>query len=115
MIYVFHGSDSFSRSEALKKLKAELDTDGMLSANTNRLDARQATPRDVFAACDTLSMFGGGRLVIVEGALGQAGGRGGGSQPTRPKQAEAATRRSPRWAPAGHAGRSPGQTGLVLE
>ena len=51
----------------------------MLSANTNRLDARQATPRDVFAACDTLSMFGGGRLVIVEGALGQAGGRGGGT------------------------------------
>ena len=115
MIYVFHGSDSFSRSEALKKLKAELDTDGMLSANTNRLDARQATPRDVFAACDTLSMFGGGRLVIVEGALRQAGGRGGGSKQSRRKQAEAADERSPWWALVDYAARIPEQTVLVLE
>ena len=106
MIYVFHGSDSFSRSEALKKLKAELDADGMLASNTTRLDARQATPRDVVAACDTVSMFGGRRLVIVEGALNQAGGRGG-SRQSRRKQAEAADERSPWWALVDYAARIP--------
>jgi len=28
MIYIFHGSDSFSRREAVEALKRELDSDG---------------------------------------------------------------------------------------
>src|SRR5881409_3408489 len=108
MIYILYGSDSFSRAEALRAVKAELDEDGMLSANTTRLDARQASPQDVFATCDTLSMFGGRRLVIVEGALGPAAGRTG--RPSKRKQAEAEVERSPWWALVDYAVRMTEQT-----
>ncbi len=114
MIYILYGSDSFSRAEALYAVKAELDEDGMLSANTTRLDARQATPRDVFAACDTLSMFGSRRLVILEGALGHAAGTSRSRQSKR-KPAELAVERSPWWALVDYAARMPEQTVLVLE
>jgi DNA polymerase-3 subunit delta len=113
MIYVLYGSDSFSRAEALKAIKAELDDDGMLSSNTTRLDARQASPQDVFAAGDTLSMFGRRRLVILEGALSQAGGLGGSRQSKR-KSAEATVERSPWWALVDYGARMPEQTVLVL-
>jgi len=112
MIFILYGSDSFSRAEALKAIKAELDEDGMLSSNTTRLDARQASPQDVFAACDTLSMFGRRRLVIVEGALGAAAGRSG--RPSKRKQAEAEVERSSWWALVDYAARMPEQTVLVL-
>src|SRR4030095_14711713 len=79
MIYVLYGTDSFSQTEALRTIKAELDADGTLSANTTILDAREVSPRDVFAACDTVSLFGGPRLVILRGAPAQsAGARGRG-------------------------------------
>ena len=113
MIYVLYGSDSFSRAEALNALKAELDVDGMLASNTTRLDSRQASPQGVFLACDTLSMFGGRRLVILEGALSQAGGRGG-SRKSKRKPAEATVERSQWWALVDYAARMPEQTVLVL-
>src|SRR5262245_35115561 len=112
MIYVLHGSDSFSRTEALSAIKAELDTDGMLSSNAIRLDARQATPQEVFAACDTVSMFGGLRLVILEGALSGGGPSGRGRSR---KAAESGDERSPWWALVDYAARLPEQTVLVLE
>jgi DNA polymerase III subunit delta len=114
MIYVLYGSDSFSRAEALSAIKAELDSDGMLSSNTIRFDARQASAQEVLAACDTLSMFGDRRLVILEGALGRAAGRGGTRQSKRKPDATAAER-SPWWALVDYAPRMPGQTVLVLD
>jgi len=111
MMYVLYGSDSFSRSEALSAIKAELDVNAMLSPNTTRLDARQAAPQDVFAVCDTLSMFGERRLVVLAGALSQAAGRTGGRQSKR-KPAEAAIERSPWWALVDYAPRMPEQTVL---
>jgi DNA polymerase-3 subunit delta len=74
MLYVFHGSDSFSRLEALRELKQQLDQDGMLETNTTLLDARQATPQEVLAACNTPPFLGSKRLVIVEGVLQQVEG-----------------------------------------
>src|SRR6266498_919532 len=114
MIYILYGPDSFSRAEALGRIKAELDSDGVLSSNTTRVDARNATPKEVFAACDTLSMFGGRRLVILQGALSQAAGRGG-SRQSRRKQTEAGDERSPWWALVDYAAHMPEQTVLVLE
>lgn len=115
MIYIFHGSDSFSRREAVEALKRELDSDGTLSTNTVVFDARETTPAEVIAACDTVPFFGGHRLVIVEGAMrqGQAGGRG-----RRRKLAQAAAEveaaRGPWWALADYAPRIPDQTMLAL-
>ena len=114
MIYILYGSDSFSRAEALGRIKAELDSDGMLSSNTTCVDARNATPQEVFAACDTLSMFGGRRLVILEGALGDAAGRGGSRQSKR-KPAQMADERSPWWTLVDYSARMPEQTVLALD
>ena len=115
MIYIFHGSDSFSRREAVEALKRELDSDGTVSTNTVVFDAREVTPAEVIAACDTVPFFGGHRLVIVEGALrqGQGGGRG-----RRRKREQAAadveTARGTWWSLADYAPRIPDQTVLVL-
>ena len=76
MLYVFYGTDTFARREALDKLKAELDTDGSLQTNTVVLDGRQVSPQEIMAACDTVPFLAERRLVIVEGLL-QRAGRGG--------------------------------------
>ncbi len=87
MLHVFCGPDSFSRREALRALKAELDQDGMLETNTVLFEARQTTPQEVVAACDTAPFLGSRRLVIVEGALSQTdSGKG-----RRPRKRELAS------------------------
>jgi DNA polymerase-3 subunit delta len=74
--YVFHGSDTLSRKEALDALKASLDSDGALASNTSTFEAASATPGEVIAACSTAPFLGEHRLVIVHGALkGPGGGR----------------------------------------
>jgi len=66
MLYVLYGPDSFSRTEKLTQIKIELDSDGSLSSGTAVFDARQATPQEVVAACETLPFLSPHRLVIVE-------------------------------------------------
>jgi len=115
MIYIFHGSDSFSRREAIEKLKRELDSDGTLTTNTVVFDARETTPAEVIAACDTVPFFGGHRLVIVEGAMRQAQAGGRGRRRKRESQAtDVESARGPWWALADYAPRIPEQTALVL-
>jgi len=82
MLYIFYGPDSFSRREALVRLKEELNSDGMLDTNTSVLNAnaRETTPEEVITACDTVPFLGSRRLVIVEGVLLQAEG---GAKPRR--------------------------------
>lgn len=69
MLYIFHGQDSYSLRQALGELKAQLDSDGMLSTNTVVFDVRQVSPQELMAACDTVPFLGAHRLVIVEGLL----------------------------------------------
>lgn len=75
MLHVLFGPDSFSRREALEKLKTDLDQDGMLETNTLLLDATQSKVAEVVAACDAAPFFGSHRLVIVEGLLAQTAQR----------------------------------------
>ena len=79
MIYVLYGPDQFRAREELKRIRAELDRDGNLAHNTQRLEGRSLTPAEVRAACHTASFFAEDRLVIVEGLQGRFGGfrRGG--------------------------------------
>ena len=72
MLYLFYGADSFSRREALDRLKKELDVDGMLATNTVVFAARQTAPAEVIAACGAVPFLGEHRLVIVEGLFQQA-------------------------------------------
>ena len=50
MLYILYGSDSFSRSEALRALKREMDTDGSLESNTAEFEASQAAPAEVLVS-----------------------------------------------------------------
>lgn len=113
MLYIFFGADSFSRREALQRLKAELDSDGMLAASTVVFDARQATPQEVIAACDTVPFLSSRRLVVVEGLLEQIAGGARGSRPRRrsPKSSGSA---GPWQALADYVERMPETTVLVL-
>ncbi len=69
MLYVFHGEDDFSQREELARIKAELDTDGMLVNNTTLLEGGQLRPDELAAVCNTVPFLSGRRLVIVEGLL----------------------------------------------
>ncbi len=87
MLYLFYGADSFSRREALDRLKKELDADGMLGTNTVIFAARQTAPAEVVAACGAVPFLGSHRLVIVEGLFQPAPAAGrrpsGRRSPTR--------------------------------
>jgi DNA polymerase-3 subunit delta len=116
MLYILYGSDSFSRGEALRALKRELDADGSLESNTAEFEAGQVVPAEVLAACDTAPFLGGQRLVVLEGALSQAlaSGRGRRSRRTT-TEGEAQAVEPGQWqALVEYAARIPGTTTLVL-
>lgn len=69
MIAVYHGSDDFSAEEALEALRAELDRDGQLAANTDRIDGANANPDELLARCQTVPFLSAHRLIIVRGLL----------------------------------------------
>lgn len=80
MLHIFHGPDSFSRTEALEALKRELDRDRMLASNTDRLDGKTLTYAHLTMICDAMPFLAEHRLIIVEGLLARAGGRAGGAR-----------------------------------
>ena len=69
VLYVLYGRDEFSLREELARIKGELDSDGMLSSNTDVLDGRDVSPEQLMAICDTMPFLSAHRLVVVEGLL----------------------------------------------
>jgi DNA polymerase-3 subunit delta len=69
MLVIFHGPDSYSRHQALQRLRAELDQDGMLGANTTVLDAKGLTLPALTMVCDAAPFLSEHRLVHVQGLL----------------------------------------------
>jgi DNA polymerase III subunit delta len=112
MIYVLYGSDSFSRTEALRALKVELGVGQGVDSNVTTFDAREASPQEVLAACDTVPFLTERRLVVLEGAL--RGVRGGRRRRSRGAEAEADAGLGPWGVLAEHASRMPETTVLVL-
>jgi len=119
MLYVLYGSDDFSLQEELARIKAELDSDDMLSSNTDVLDGREVMPEQVMAICDTVPFLSAHRLVVVEGLLRRF------SPPERSRRGPSAARGArrarseglelERWlALADYVGRLPETTTLVL-
>ena len=119
MLYVIYGSDPLARRESFGKLKAELDRDGSLATNSATFDARQTTPQEVMAACDTVPFLGDRRLVVVEGLLQQGsrvkkGRKRAPSRAAKPEADDSADDGGP-WATlAGYVPRMPETTTLVL-
>ena len=77
MLHVIYGEDEFRASEALRALKAAVDTDGSLATNTTVLAARGLTPQTLIQHAAAMPFLSPARLVIVEGLLSSLGGRRG--------------------------------------
>jgi DNA polymerase III subunit delta len=72
VLRIYYGPDTYSRAEALAELKAELDSDGMLSANTVQFDAADLNMAALLATCDTVPFLSTNRLVILTDFMSQA-------------------------------------------
>ncbi|KPK48277.1 MAG: hypothetical protein AMJ77_00345 [Dehalococcoidia bacterium SM23_28_2] len=114
MLYVLYGRDDFSLREELARIKGELDSDGMLSSNTDVLDGREVSPEQLMAICDTMPFLSANRLVVVEGLLKRF------DSPGRPRRGARGARREntealERWLGlAEYAQRMPSTATLVL-
>lgn len=69
MFYVFHGDEEFTRSEEVKKLKAQVANDGLGDLNTSALDGRHVDLDELFRVCGTLPFLSDRRLVLVDNLL----------------------------------------------
>jgi DNA polymerase-3 subunit delta len=110
----FLGRDDFSLREELARIKGELDSDGMLSVNTDVLDGREVSPEQLMAICDTMPFLSAHRLVVVEGLLKRFDRPEGPRRGARAARGES-TEALERWRGlADYAQRMPDTTTLIL-
>ena len=83
-LHVIYGPDEFTASEALVALKAALDIDGSLAANTSVLTGRGLTPSTLLQHAAALPFLAPARLVVVEGLVTTLGGRRGSADTWQP-------------------------------
>ncbi len=69
--YILHGSDEFTRSEAVADLRRRMGELGEL--NTVHLDGRTVTLEELRRACETVPFLANRRLVLVTGLLTRLG------------------------------------------
>jgi DNA polymerase-3 subunit delta len=67
MLHIFHGPDSFSRHEALEKIKKELGE--FLEANTSSFEGDRVNTAELSLSCQTAPFLAPKRLVVVKGLL----------------------------------------------
>lgn len=69
LFYVLHGSDEFTRAEAVAQLRQRLGPPEMADLNTTWLDGGTVTLGELVHACETVPFLSERRLVVVEGLL----------------------------------------------
>jgi DNA polymerase-3 subunit delta len=84
MLRIYYGPDTYSRAQAVAELKAEHDTDGMLSTNTVTFDGAHLDTPALLATCDTVPFLAAHRLVVVTDLIVQAQSRAGRGCDRRP-------------------------------
>lgn len=77
MLHVLYGPDEFRASEALRALRASLDTDGSLASNTTTIPGRNLSPNELIQHASALPFLAPARVVIVENLLTSLGNRRG--------------------------------------
>jgi len=77
VLHVLFGPDEFRASEALRALRASLDTDGSLASNTTTVPGRSLTPNELIQHASALPFLAPARVVIVENLLTTLGSRRG--------------------------------------
>ena len=74
--YIFHGDDSFSRGEALARMRAAMGDDGDL--NISEFDGAETTVPEALAAAKSYPFLAEKRLVIVKGLISHITRKGAG-------------------------------------
>jgi len=69
MYHLFHGPDSFSRSEEIARLAAQVGDPGVIDLNVTTLDGHHVTLAELIHVCDTIPLLAERHLVIVEGLV----------------------------------------------
>jgi DNA polymerase III subunit delta len=77
LLHVLYGDDEFRASEALRTLKASLDSDGSLATNITVLAGRNLTPAELIQHAAAHPFLAPARLVVIEGLLTVLGSRRG--------------------------------------
>lgn len=85
LIYVFHGEDDFSASEALRPLIEAVGSPDMRDSNVSQLDASGFTVEKFGAAAMVVPFLAERRLVVVRGLLAMAEGQRTGRRGRRTK------------------------------
>ena len=82
VIYVLHGEDSFSATEALRELLEAVGPEDVRSSNVSELEAREFSVDKLAAAAMVVPFLADRRAVVVRGLMGTAEGsqRRGGRQ-----------------------------------
>ncbi|MDA0677131.1 MAG: DNA polymerase III subunit delta [Chloroflexi bacterium] len=76
MIRVFHGDDSFSISEAIRRARTSVGPEEVRDPNTTVLEGGSFKPFDIIAAASSLPFLADRRLILVYGLLESMDGRG---------------------------------------
>jgi len=71
LIYIFHGTDDFSISEKLERLKEGWGDKESLAVNTTILEGRELDLSQLLNYCRSMPFMGDRRLVVVRGLLGR--------------------------------------------
>ena len=85
MIFIYHGTDSYSIKEAVAELRERIGSPDLHDSNMTVLSAQEVTPGLLANACATVPFLAERRLVIVEGLL-SATERGGAARGAPPGQ-----------------------------
>lgn len=72
MIYVLHGEDSFSATEALRELLAAVGPEDVRASNVTEIEAREFSVDKLAAAAMVVPFLADRRVVIVRGLMGTA-------------------------------------------
>jgi len=75
VLYILHGNDEFSCSEAVSRLKARSGDPNVADLNTVVLDGTKISIEEITHHCDSIPFLAEHRLVIVEGLLSRFGPR----------------------------------------
>jgi DNA polymerase-3 subunit delta len=80
MIYLLHGTDTYSLRACLDGLRAAVGMLDVQDANITSLTAQNASPASITGMCQAMPFLAERRMVIVEGLLGSLGGEGRGGK-----------------------------------
>ena len=80
MIYLLHGTDTYSLRAYLDELRAAVGMPDVQDANITSLNTQDANPASILGLCQAMPFLAERRMVIVDGLIASLAGEGKGSK-----------------------------------